>query len=256
MRLPSLTLLLSFPLLLSAQIEKVYDDLEQLVAVNPINVEGYLDGVGVNFHANGAIATETPFVNGKIEGEEREYYEDGRLKSVCPYRNNLREGVFTGYFPDGGVRIRQEWSQGQRHGNTFIYYPDGSIRAYGKWEYDEMVFAQRFSETGMLLEERLDYMRIPLDTAVMGEVKVVFPEGKGLKKGHSTDLQVFVPLVPTAFLSFSTQDGAVGLGESEAFPLALLPGRDVTELKLYVQIRTHSDAGPSLLKSVVLPVAH
>jgi hypothetical protein len=244
---------LSFTLRVHAQTEKVYDDAEKLVSINPIGPEGVLEGVGYTFHENGAVAMETPWVAGKIEGTEKEYYPDGTLKSVCPYQDGVRHGMYIGYHPDGSVKLRQPWVEGLRQGKTYMYYPDGSLYLLGYMEGDSLMFAQRFDENGRLISERLGQVTTPLDTAELPPPVVRLEKGGTLRAGVPHAAQVFIPGIPTAYISITSPDALVESTGLEQWPVLLVPAQ-AGFCTLYLTARTHTKAGASLVRKVVLKV--
>jgi len=240
--------------LLSAQVEKVYDDREHLQTINPINQAGMLDGGGSSFHPSGAIAKETPFVEGRIEGEEKEFDEMGRLVGKVSYRDGLKEGWYLGYYPSGKLRMKQGWKAGKRQGNMLVYYSEGALKMFAVMDQDTIQFAQHFDPKGKLTNEKVGFISQALDTTLWEKPRIFLAEADHLRSDQPTPARVVVPGVPTEFIRFYSPDGEVGLNQDPAYPLLLYPKADASEFTLYLQIKTHTTAQPAVLQHLNLSV--
>jgi hypothetical protein len=247
--------LFCLPQALWGQIERVYDETGRLVTVNPISSEGLWEGTGYTFHENGAVALETPFESGKIEGEERAYYEDGSLFSLCPYREGRREGTFTAFFPDGRVQMTQEWLQGRREGPGIVYFFDGSLRIYAWWRGDSLLFAQRFDESGLLIDEIWKGQPVPIDTQQLGTPAFALEEeGQPLRAGQPAYARIFFPKLPSALLSVSSLDGKIVQDRRQAFRFELYPDPAAESFSVYVSVRNPIGGGLILFRRLIFPL--
>ncbi|RMG73086.1 MAG: hypothetical protein D6722_04215 [Bacteroidetes bacterium] len=257
MRLPLylfLLLLGLLPLGLTAQVEMVYDEQEQVQEVNPINAEGQIEGVGVSFHPNGGVAREITYEKGIPHGDATSYYQDGSVEASWSYYQGSKDGLYTSFYPGGRIRMLQDWYRGERHGETYLFYPTGELQAYVLMNADTTVFAQRFDAEGRLVFERLSVIPFDLDTVRL-PAPVYFLAGEGpLRAGETRELAVFIPEVPTAFVEVSCRDAELASQADSRYPYRLTPAAGATRCTLYLRVRLREDAQPALLRRVEIPV--
>lgn len=251
-----LLLFLVFELNGFCQKEEVYYKTGEVQSQIPISENGFFEGLGIVYYSSGEVMKETPYVEGNRQGIEREYYENGRLKSEQPFNLDLKNGVYVGYFEDGGIKIRQDWENGKKEGSMHVYYPTGELRMYGLMENDSMIFAQRFRTDGFLITERLSYIAQPIDTTQLSEPQV-FIKGKkrSLRTEKGNDVSIFIPRVPSRFISFASPTGTIERSNDPRYPFTLTPLGDYKEFLLYLRIKTHSDAQPIMVRTLRIPVS-
>ncbi|MDX2286015.1 MAG: hypothetical protein NW241_17745 [Bacteroidia bacterium] len=253
----TLFFLLLSPALLHAQIERVFDDNEQLIIVNPLGESGQLEGTGLQFYPSGGIAVETPYHEGKISGIQKQYYENGALKSVCPYLAGLREGLQTDYYPNGALRMRQQWKSGLREGEMQAFFPDSTLNLYALMAGDTVQFAQRFNETGDLVAEQIYTLTAPVDTAYLTAPAVVrYPDSlQALRPDQPNRVRVFIPKVPSTFLAYSSPDGTVDFASGDDPAVLLTPGSPESKtFELILLVRTRANGGTIRMQKRMLPV--
>ncbi|WNJ21297.1 hypothetical protein [Pontibacter sp. G13] len=237
-----------------AQIEKVYNESEELTAINPINEDGVLEGNGYSFYESGAIASETPYVEGKIHGTVSAYFPDGSLKSTCDYERGRKHGLEAVYFGDGKFKLLQSYKYGRREGEVYIWFPDGNLQMFGLLHRDTMVFAQRFETDGRLKTEKVWEIVEPLDTTQMLEIRVFYQDAEELQAGVKTPLSIFIPGIPTAFMELEAMGASLSEQSDEDYPWLLEPAKAGEPVTINLHIRLESDAEPSVLRVVSLPV--
>lgn len=240
---------------LSAQVAKTFYENGNLKSTVPLNEEGQFDGTGYTFYQTGEMAMETQYVAGIREGEEKEYYPDGTLLGACKYWEGEREGWYQGYYENGKPQLKQHWEKGKRQGPMWLYHPNGELRVFAMLEQDSTVFAQHFDEDGRLVNELFKEFHTPIDTALIG-VPVVELEREPLvlEQGTVNRTKVYIPGVPTKYLSYFSPHGQILPSDDPQFPLALVPHEKARQFVLYLRIQTHPEARPILLKKVELPV--
>ncbi|MDX2250541.1 MAG: hypothetical protein SF052_27415 [Bacteroidia bacterium] len=237
-----------------AQVVETYYPSGILKSRIPINLDGLYEGTGYIYDSDGALKEEIPYQQGVVNGLLKEYYPEGVLKSKCEYVNGLKHGSCSGYYATGQLQISQEWREGKKNGPMFAWYPDGMMRMYGLLENDSLLFAQRFDTEGMLLGERVRYIPAPIDTSMLPAPEIFCENGQTLSRNHPNAVQVFIPQVPSEFISFASTDGKIDHSGNEKFPLLLTPNPQTEEFVLYLRIKTHSSARPILIRSVRIPV--
>ena len=239
---------------LSAQsVEFFYED-GSVQSSLPVNPKGLYHGVAHGYYPNGIIASEIPYVNGQIEGIYREFYDDGSLKSQCEYLQGKKHGTFSGYYSKGQLKINQEWVEGKKEGDMFVFYPNGMLRMYSLLENDSILFAQRFDDRGMLEGEKVSFIPAPIDTSKLPSPEIFCRNGQSLRKDKDNPVQIFIPQVPSQFISYASPSGTIARSEFNEFPLILTPDPGVDEFILYLRIKTHSSARPIMMKMVKIPV--
>lgn len=247
--------LLGGTLLLPAQVAKTFYENGNLQSTVPLNEAGLLEGLGYTFYQTGELAMETRFQAGRREGEEREFYPDGTLLGVCSYVEDKREGWYLGYFENGQTKLRQYWQNGVKQGPMLVFFEDGGLHLFAQMEQDSTVFAQRFDEQGKLLNELLKPFSEPIDTAWIGEpVLELLTQQKTLIPGKPNAAKVYLPGVPTAYLSFHSPQGKIRANNDPAWPLLLVPEGKPPSFDLYLRIKTHPEAQAILTKQIRLGV--
>ncbi|MEZ4772378.1 MAG: hypothetical protein R3D00_04285 [Bacteroidia bacterium] len=242
------------PHLIFSQVVETYYPNGAIQSRIPLNDEGLYDGIGRIYDNYGALIEEIPYFRGVVQGVKKEYYPEGVLKSRCDYVNGEKSGSFSGFYATGQLQVSQEWRDGKKHGAMFAWYPDGMMRMYGLLENDSILFAQRFDTEGMLMGERVSYIPAPIDTSQLPAPEIFCESGAALSRSHPSAVQVFIPQVPSEFISFATTDGEIARSGNEKFPLLLTPNSQADEFVLYLRIKTHSSARPVMLRSVRIPV--
>jgi hypothetical protein len=253
----TLLFLLLIPALLPAQIERVFDDNEQLVIVNPIGESGQLEGTGLQFYPSGGIAVETPYHEGRISGIQKQYYESGALKSVCPYVAGLREGLQTDYYPNGALRMLQPWKAGRREGEMQAFFPDSTLNLYALMAADTVQFAQRFNEAGSLVAEQVYTLPAPIDTAwLTSPASVQYPDSlQALRPGQPNRVRVCIPKVPSTFLAYSSPDGTIDFAAGDDPAVLLTPASaEQKTFELVILARSRAQGGTIRMQKLLLPV--
>jgi len=240
--------------LLQAQVEKIYDDKGMLQAINPLNKKGIFEGTGLRFYEDGSTQKEVPYKNGQVHGLQKEFYPDGSLKALASFRKGRQEGDYLLYFPDSSLKMRQEWRQGKRNGEMKVYYQGGELRIFALLRNDSILFAQRFDSLGLLKSEKVGYINQLLDTTDLPAPRFFLEVGNSLKSKLPARVQIVQSGIPLEFLSFTSPDGKIEMGNDEIFPLIITPSNPRPHMRVYVLIRTKKNAEPVLKRRILLPV--
>lgn len=250
-----LTFLLTIIVYTSAQEVKTYYENGNLKSSVPINHDGLFSGEGFTFYQSGEMAMKTIYEEGKRQGPEREYYPDGQILGECIYVNDKRQGWYTGYFQDGKPKFKQAWENDQKSGPMWVYYSTGELRMFAMMQADTMVFAQHFDDEGHLQNEIIKEFGRPIDTTHLGRPVIELAnEQQNLHSDIFNPVRVYIPGLPTSYLSFFSPHGKIIENGDDKFPLAFIPRKGEEQFALYLRIKTHPDAMPIKLQRVILKV--
>ncbi|MEL7530876.1 MAG: hypothetical protein AAFN10_06195 [Bacteroidota bacterium] len=251
-------LLISFLLLLAhtwGQEVKTYYENGNLKSSVPINGDGLFSGEGFTFYQSGEMAMRTHYDDGLRQGTEREYYPDGNVLGECTYVNDRRQGWYHGFFQNGKPKFKQAWENDQKSGPMWVYYNTGELRMFAMMQADTMVFAQHFDEQGHLRNEIIKEFGRPIDTTYLGAPVIEFAnKSQSLQSAIFNPVRVYIPGLPSSYLSFFSPHGKIIENGDEKFPIAFIPRKGEEQFVLYLRIKTHPDALPIKLQSVMLEV--
>lgn len=105
---------------------------------NKVDANGRLmEGVSVNYHANGKIQNEVPVKEGRRNGEAREYYENGKLAATIEYKDDIKNGWARWYYPDGILYQEAQYVDNKKNGIEKKYHNTGELMAVLKWKQGE-----------------------------------------------------------------------------------------------------------------------
>lgn len=253
-RISSLLLTCFYLVLANAQEVETYHESGAIKSRFPVNEEGRYHGVGYIYDQDGNKLEELPFQNGQVHGVKKEFFSSGHVRSTCDYVKGKKHGLMINYYNSGHTQTTQEYVADRKNGAMFAYYPNGMMRMYGLMEGDSLLFAQRFNQEGMLLGERVGFIQMPIDTSRLPAPEVFFEKGRSLRRNQSNKVQVFIPQVPSNFISFASSDGVIERSDDEKYPLIIRPESDKEEFILYLRIKTHSSARPIMMRIVRIPV--
>lgn len=105
---------------------------------NKVDDDGRLiEGVSVNYHANGKVQNEVPVKEGRRNGEAREYYENGKLAATIEYKDDIKNGWSRWYYPDGILYQEAQYADNKKNGIEKKYHNTGELMAILKWKNGE-----------------------------------------------------------------------------------------------------------------------
>ena len=93
---------------------------------------------------------ETPYVDGKIEGLEIEYFADGRIAAKRPYVNNQRVGIHREWYRSGKSRAYYEYKNGLMDGEAFTWFEDGHLSTYAQYKNGRQIGQKTWRSTGKI----------------------------------------------------------------------------------------------------------
>ncbi|MFK7920694.1 MAG: toxin-antitoxin system YwqK family antitoxin [Bacteroidia bacterium] len=254
-RLYLLTSLLMFVVYTNGQEIKTYYENGNLKTSVPVNSDGLFSGEGFTFYQSGEMAMKTFYNQGKRQGTEREYYPDGMILGECTYVNDKREGWYTGYYQNGRPKFKQAWESDKKSGPMWVYHDSGGLRMFAMMQADTMVFAQHFNEEGSLQNEIVKEFGRPIDTTHLGQPVIEFAnESEVLRSDFFNPVRVYIPGLPSPYLSFFSPHGKIIENGDAKYPLAFIPRKGETQFVLYLRIKTHPEALPIKLQSMILEV--
>jgi hypothetical protein len=243
--------------ILSAQVERIYDEEGNLRTVKPINAAGLYDGLAVSYYPNGVIEQELPYEDGAIHGVMRGYYPDGELRQELRYHAGLRQGAERTYHPNGSLEMERHWEADRLHGRMSIRDTLHRLRMIVWMEADSVVFAQRFAADGRLTHEKVGrWGNFRLDTSELLSIRVYAEAGLPLRAGRWQGLQVLVPGVPTHLMRLNCEGCQdFETGQSLPYPLQVMPADDRSSLTFYLRVSLRPGAAPVMMRSISLPIA-
>lgn len=77
------------------------------------DAQGRDHGDTTDWHANGARASVTPFVEGQRHGLLQTWYDDGSLRQIVPYEHGKKHGIERQWDKAGKLVLEQAWHDGQ-----------------------------------------------------------------------------------------------------------------------------------------------
>lgn len=105
-------------------------------------------GIVREYHKNGNLASETPFVDGRKHGVEKWYYDNGALWLEIPYTNNVPNGIQKAYFEDGKLNWETPYTAGIKNGIGKEYYDSGKVKSETVYTNDVAGATKNYDENG------------------------------------------------------------------------------------------------------------
>lgn len=256
MKLPALIVVLLLGLCIpsQAQIEEAYYESGELKSATPLNDKGIFEGTAFTYYKSGKIAKKQQYRDGQQSGLEQQYYTSGQLKMECNYAYGRLHGLSIEYYQNGDMKLKENWNYGHRKGIVIVYYPGEKMRMFGLVDGDDLEFAQRFDESGRLLTERMAAAWVPVDMDRLFAPRYFIKGSQSLKAGVNL-AQVFVPKVPSRYLSFESPSGRISFSTDQKYPLILRPNPGVEEFVLHILIKPQGKESQTQRKTIRIPVA-
>ena len=125
-------------------------------------MDGLPEGMEVEYHASGQVASEVRWSAGvrssafafydeegrrrtagthaddAVTGELRQFDEEGRLVSLEHYAHDVLEGAAFEYGADGALRVEGAYRAGERHGAWTYFAEDGTVERVETWVDGEL----------------------------------------------------------------------------------------------------------------------
>jgi len=244
---------LLFTTYVQAQVEEVFYESGELKSATPLNEKGIFEGTSFTYYKSGKVAKRQQFLDGQQSGLEQAYYLSGQLKMESNYAYGRLHGLSIEYYQNGDMKLKENWHYGRRKGVVIVYYPGEKMRMFGLVDGDDLEFAQRFDESGRLLTERMAAAWVPVDIERLFAPRYFIKNGNSLKAGVNL-VQVFLPKVPSRYLSFDSPSGRISFSNDAKYPLILRPDPESKEFVLHILIRPQTKEGKSVRKTIRIPV--
>jgi hypothetical protein len=128
------------------------------------------------FHKNGKLKSETPYVDGKINGVKKVYFENGILESEDPMINGQTNGTYKWYFESGMLRVEVDYINGKRNGMQRYYYKSGNIEMETIFKDGEIVSSKTFNDVNPVTKTEVAKVdtfikKYTTDTCISGDCK-------------------------------------------------------------------------------------
>lgn len=89
------------------------------------------------YFENGAIRSETPYIDGIRHGKERLYFPDGKLEAEVPWVDGHKDGLEKHFFETGSVKSETNFRLDKREGSDTEFYPENrAIRHESYYQND------------------------------------------------------------------------------------------------------------------------
>jgi antitoxin component YwqK of YwqJK toxin-antitoxin module len=105
-------------------------------------------GIVREYHKNGMLASETPYLNGKINGVEKWYYDKGALWFEIPYTDNTINGIQKAYYENGKLNWETPYTLGIKNGLGKEYYENGKLKSETIYTNDMARSTKSYDENG------------------------------------------------------------------------------------------------------------
>lgn len=90
-------------------------------------VNGKLEGLTIQFFANGQKRIEKYYKAAYPHGLEKEYYENGNLKQIGEFVDNKENGIWTVFYETGEKHVELTFLNGVQQGDYMEYAKDGKL---------------------------------------------------------------------------------------------------------------------------------
>lgn len=91
-----------------------YNDDGTLSSINPVDKEGYVDGVKINYYEDGkTIHSKVTFEHGRKHGPAIWYYKNGQVHEHTSYYFGRKQGLTKKYYPTGELMEELTYEQGE-----------------------------------------------------------------------------------------------------------------------------------------------
>ena len=95
--------------------------------------KGVLEGLSVQWHANGTLARQCSYQNGQLIGEYLEWYSNGQLSLKAFYQSRTLHGEYLEWHSNGQLSKKAFYQSGTLHGEYLEWHENG--QQHGKAFY-------------------------------------------------------------------------------------------------------------------------
>lgn len=105
-----------------------------------------------SYFDNGAIRSETPYVNGIRHGKERLYFPDGRLEAEVQWMDGHKDGLEKHFFESGDVKSETNFRLDKRQGSNTEFFPENRAIRHESYYQDDIIDGteREFYANGMI----------------------------------------------------------------------------------------------------------
>jgi antitoxin component YwqK of YwqJK toxin-antitoxin module len=91
-----------------------YNDDGTLSSINPVDEQGYVDGVKINYYEDGkTIHSQVTYEHGRKHGPAIWYYKNGQVHEHTSYYFGRKQGLTKKYYPTGELMEELTYEQGE-----------------------------------------------------------------------------------------------------------------------------------------------
>jgi antitoxin component YwqK of YwqJK toxin-antitoxin module len=99
-----------------------------LSSLNPVDEEGYVHGVKVNYYEDGkTVHSRVTYVHGRKHGPAIWYFKSGKIYEESNYYQNRKNGITRRYYETGELYEETEYDTGVELPGKKRYNRDGTL---------------------------------------------------------------------------------------------------------------------------------
>jgi antitoxin component YwqK of YwqJK toxin-antitoxin module len=100
-----------------------------LSSMNPVDEEGYVHGVKVNFYEDGlTVHSKVTFEHGRKHGPAIWFFKNGKIYEHTTYFQNRKHGLTKRYYETGELKEEAEFNTGEELAGKKEYTKDGKLK--------------------------------------------------------------------------------------------------------------------------------
>jgi antitoxin component YwqK of YwqJK toxin-antitoxin module len=110
-------------------IVKKYNDDGTLSSVNPVDEEGYVNGVKTNFYEDGKTShSKVTYDHGRKHGPALWYYKNGQIHEHTSFYFGRKQGLTKKYYPTGELMEELSYEKGEVQPGGKKYKKSGEVK--------------------------------------------------------------------------------------------------------------------------------
>jgi antitoxin component YwqK of YwqJK toxin-antitoxin module len=107
---------------------KRYRDDGTLSSVNPVDEDGYVDGVKVNYYEDGkSVHSKVTYEHGRKQGPAIWYYKTGEVYEHTGFKYGKKDGLTRRYYQSGELMEEMTFKDGEELPGKKRYRRDGTL---------------------------------------------------------------------------------------------------------------------------------
>ena len=111
----------------SNMVKKRRDD-GTLSSINPVDEEGYIHGVKVNFYEDGiTVHSKVTYEHGRKHGPAIWFFKNGKIYEHTTYFQNRKHGLTKRYYESGELKEEVEYNSGEEMPGKKTYTKEGKL---------------------------------------------------------------------------------------------------------------------------------